>query len=383
MGGRGALSALANVDPGLEDLRLLSVVQATELQVRLVTAREIEAQQAIVSDCVAVPDEKDASELSAVDYVALHPNILGLHIGIGVVEYDAVVAGRIVMRRTFVDARVSGKLAVVEAVQVYALAVDLIEAIVRVLGLVYVSGSVDSHRNSTAFGVHNPLWIADTRPGIRLHHDFRCVAHLNSVAPDGSESIANNPPTCIPLRGVKRVRPNSVSEYILQHAILNDEVGSSLLQQNATRRVVSTACVKRAAVVDLQPFQSHFGGPTDQDREVRHVHQPHVPHQHIMGTYTDDSVARIEAHECAVGWSDGQPVRESCSISINRQPLHYPAGANHDYRPPLEVRRCSKRASGTCASERITVSNYVLLGHDCHAWLQRDDTCFCYRGSKR
>ena len=127
-GRRRMFRVAAQIDAGFEHLRLAQCI-ASEAGVILVAVRGIDVEQTIAQNAVASADDEDPAELHALQPVVFHQDVARLHIDVGVVEHDAEVAEGIVFGLAAIDAGVGAHRAVVEAVQVDALAVDLFELV--------------------------------------------------------------------------------------------------------------------------------------------------------------------------------------------------------------------------------------------------------------
>ena len=110
--------------------------------------REIQVQQMIAGDRVSRADNENPAEQRAIDGVAGNADVARLHVRIAVVHDDAEVAVRIIPDAVGIDAGVSADLAIVKAVEVETLAVDLFELILAVDGFVDIPGRVDRDGNA-------------------------------------------------------------------------------------------------------------------------------------------------------------------------------------------------------------------------------------------
>ena len=132
---------------------------------------------------------KIPAELRSADPVADDANRLGLHVGFRVIEYDPEMAEGVLRGREPVGTAIAEHVPVMEPIEIDAFAVDLCEGILLVTGLSTLPAV------SIATGIPPPsisttlCGIADARAGIEVDADFRCVAHLDSVAANREESV--------------------------------------------------------------------------------------------------------------------------------------------------------------------------------------------------
>jgi hypothetical protein len=142
------------VDAGLQRVGLVLRVVAARLRGLLVAVRQIHVQQPIVRDGVARAERQDAGEFHAIEQVADHADAIRPVCGLLSLNRMPTLPERIEARIGPVHAGVLHHVAIVEAVEVDALAVHFGESIARVDSAVDVAGGIEGHGIRLVLEIH-------------------------------------------------------------------------------------------------------------------------------------------------------------------------------------------------------------------------------------
>src|SRR5439155_7927002 len=124
-----ASHAAAKIDSRFKHLRFVLFVYAAEAGRVLIALRLVQVVEHVPDDTVTAAHQEQAAELGSVDIVAGDFDVLRAHVGISIIHHDPEVAERVFFGRAAVDATVVTDGAVVEPVEIDALAVHLFEPV--------------------------------------------------------------------------------------------------------------------------------------------------------------------------------------------------------------------------------------------------------------
>src|ERR1035438_4107872 len=144
--------------------------------------------------------------------------------------------------------RILPHLAIVEAVQADALAVNLSEAIAGVCAMIHLAGRIQRHGVTSALHVHQFPRIPDAPALVVFHFDLAGATYLDGIARQLFEEVERNPSTGVAPRAEQRMRPHAVAPNVAECRTGHAEIAGSFLQQDAARGVVAAASIVRPAV---------------------------------------------------------------------------------------------------------------------------------------
>jgi hypothetical protein len=179
---------------------------------------------------VVAADQENAAIGEPFERVPGDDDAGGLHARVIVAEDDAVVRSRVGAGRLPVDAGVVDHAAVVEAVEVDALAVDIDEPVAGVVGTVDVAGRVDGDCDAVAFHVDDPDGKPEFGTVVVLDADARGVADLDRVSAHGGDGVVVDPAIGLAGRPGVGMGPDGVSGDALDDAADDLERGNAFFK---------------------------------------------------------------------------------------------------------------------------------------------------------
>lgn len=314
----GMLGVAPQINAGFQNLRFAQN-GAAELRAVLVAMRRVDIAHPIVHDPVSGPDQEDAAELHSVQLIFFHHNILRHHFNTGIIEHNSEVAERIILRWTPVETNVAAHRAVMEAVQVDALAVDLFKSIVLVAGLLDISRRIDADGGTAVFDVDQLNRESNTRAGIALHLDTHGVAHLNGIPADLAELVAQDLSVPIARRHVAGMGPDGVTPDTAERGVRHGKLLHSFFQQNAARGVVAAFGIARSAIFYCNAIDDDILRMADEDSEIRDVYEIDALDGNIVTLFDQNAVVEKNAGESFVGWRQGQWLFEPRAIAVDSE----------------------------------------------------------------
>src|SRR5579862_6572208 len=157
-----------------------------------------------------------------------------MRIGMSVVHHDCGATKRICLRALAIGANVFRYDSVVEAVQVNALAVDFLELVARVGGVVDVPSRIDGHGCSLILDIYDIDGITDVDPGVALHLYACGVSDLDGIATDGIELVEREYARVLTGRLEIRMSPQRVTEDVTKRGFAHFEIRSAFFEQNSS-----------------------------------------------------------------------------------------------------------------------------------------------------
>ena len=191
-----------------------------------------------MDNLVTRADHEDPTEKRPLDDVIHNPDIPRLHIRIAVVHHDPIVPEPVLFRRPTVDTLVAADLAIVESIQVHALAIDLLEPVADVGAAFHIARGIERRGHGAVLDIHVVHGKADPPAGVPFHPDLRGVPHLQGVAADVLEVVPGEQSAGVARRNVERMRPHPVATDIAKLGAGHAEVRGPFLDQDAARRIV-------------------------------------------------------------------------------------------------------------------------------------------------
>ena len=222
-------------------------------------------EQVIAGNGVALADDENTTEQYTVDCIIYDADIARLHVRIGVVHDDAVVAIRVAFGRFFVEACIAAHFAIMKAVEIETLAINFFKTVVAVDRLVHVARGIHSHGKGLGFQIHFFSRIANHATAIVLHADFGCMPHLNRVACKHHKFIARNAAAGVAGRTVQRVRPDAVAANVGDAAVENFKIRRTFFEQNAAGGIIALARIESAAFGNLDIVNFYGVASVDQN----------------------------------------------------------------------------------------------------------------------
>jgi hypothetical protein len=309
----GPFGAGSQIDAGAQKIGLIRGVVAVE-RAGVVAVREVQVRKMIAAYRVAGTDDENAAEEKTVDGVVRDADVARLHVRIAVVHDDAEVAVRIAFELVvFVEAGVAADFAVVEAVEVEALAVDFLELIVAVDRPLDVAGRIDRDREMP--GLRDPLLRADSRSCGR------------DCSPRGPRS--RGPPEwrrgrswrircrrCARGRCARRCRGSGSRcrcRARRRCGIEDFEIRGAFFEQDAAGRVVALAGVEAAAGGDLDVVDSNGVAGIDEDGETGDSRGLDLAISRLVTPFGEDAVVGVKRENMA---SDGGRPRAGDGVAV-------------------------------------------------------------------
>src|SRR5262249_48664240 len=124
--------------------------------------------------------------------------------------------------------------AIVEAVEVDALSVDVRESIARVDAALHIACGIERGGR----GIDDLRGKSDLAAAVVLDSNIEGMSGLYGISADRLQAIARVPPGSVAGVRVARVRPHAIAKHIPKRAAGHAELRRSLFEQNAARGVV-------------------------------------------------------------------------------------------------------------------------------------------------
>lgn len=308
----GAFGTFSEIDSASQEIGLVGTEKAFGTnRMALRATGSIQIAHAVFTDDVVATNQKDAAVLHAFELVIFYQNAFAAHVRICVVKDDSEMSLRISGSRFLVDAAVRADLAIMKAVEVDALAVDLLHDVFGIEALVDVSGGVDGDRDAAVRGVYKIDREADIGEKVLDDSDVGCVSDLNGVASASVNLALVDEAIAIARTLVPGMRPDAVASDGAHLGEADLKIGSAFFEQDATGGVVLAALIARAGVFDLNEMNADLLGVRDEDREVDYVSDLEMAQDGTFTIVEQDSVQGIEFGEALVVGCDGETALQS------------------------------------------------------------------------
>ena len=199
---------------------------------------------------------------------------------------------------------------------------------------------------------------ADIAGNVVLDNHILRVAHLDRIAADRVKTVAGEDAPLVALRGVERMRPQSVAEDFAEGARFDLEVGAAFLDQDAAGCVVAAGGVARAAIFHAHPADVHVSDAADQDGESSDIAEADVIHVEGVDGRSRDAIVCGECRKGTVVGGEALPHFKRGAIAIDGEIVQ------PDVAAPNDDRGGASEIRGHVESRALTRATQFRCGRD-------------------